>query len=168
MKRKLPWIIVVSALAGAIVQAVMFWPQLPEKVASHFDAGGQADGWMTKTSFIALTLLLQAGLSALMLGLGRIIGALPNSLINIPNKEYWLAEERRSETLDEMIWMMDWIAAGTSVFLFVILYLTFDANVGEEKELNSTVTWIVTVAFSVGLIGFCIVRTMKYYRVPVH
>jgi hypothetical protein len=110
--------------------------------------------------------MLQLGIAVMFLGLGRMIGALPNSLINIPNKEYWLAEERRSETLGETIWMMDWIAAGTSVFLLGTFYLTFDANVGEEKELNSIVTWIVAVAFSVGLIGFCIVRTMKYYKVP--
>ncbi len=166
MKNGIPWLIVATSLIGSIIQAAVYWPHLHEQVASHFGAGGQADGWMSKVTFVAFTVGLQIGIAVSMLGIGRLIGVLPNSMINIPNKEYWLAKERRTKTLRETIWMMDWIAAGTSVFLLLIFYLAFDANVGENNQLNSFATWGAVVAYTVGLIGFCIVRTMKYYRVP--
>ena len=86
--KSLPWLIVAAALIGSILQAVFFWPHLPDEVASHFNAVGQADGWMSKTAFVAVTLLIQIGLAAMMLGFGWLIKVLPTSMINIPNREY--------------------------------------------------------------------------------
>lgn len=164
--KSLPWIIVATALIGSILQAVLFWPQLPDKVASHFDSAGQPDGWMSKTNFVAMTLLIQFGLAAIMLGIGWLIRVLPSSMINIPNKEYWLAEERRDQTLNDSAAMMAWIAAGTAVCMMVVFYFSFDANVGEKNGLNSTATWIAVVVFMVWLLAYCAVSLQKYYRVP--
>ena len=164
--KSLPWLIVAAALIGSILQAVFFWPHLPNEVASHFNAAGQADGWMSKTAFVALTLLIQIGLAAMMLGFGWLIKVLPTSMINIPNREYWLADERREQTLGESESLMAWIAAGTAVFMMVIFYLTFDANVGEKKGLNSSASWSCAIVYMVGLLVFCVMRLKKYFRVP--
>lgn len=161
-----PWLIVAAALIGSILQAVFFWPHLPDEVASHFNAVGQADGWMSKTAFVAVTLLIQIGLAAMMLGFGWLIKVLPTSMINIPNREYWLADERREQTLGESESLMAWIAAGTAVFMMVIFYLTFDANVGEKKGLNSSASWSCAIVYMVGLLVFCVMRLKKYFRVP--
>jgi len=161
-----PWLIVATALIGSILQAIFFWPALPEKVASHFDGNGQPDGWMSKTSFVAITLLIQFGIAAVMLGIGWLIRVLPPSLINIPNKEYWLAEERSDQTVSDMESMMAWISAGTAIFMLFVFYLTFDANVAENKGLNSNATWIGVVIYLVWLLVFCVVRLKKYYSVP--
>lgn len=164
--KSLPWLIVAAALIGSILQAVFFWPHLPDEVASHFNAVGQADGWMSKTAFVAVTLLIQIGLAAMMLGFGWLIKVLPTSMINIPNREYWLADERREQTLGESESLMAWIAAGTAVFMMVIFYLTFDANVGEKKGLNSSASWSCAIVYMVGLLVFCVMRLKKYFRVP--
>lgn len=162
-----PWLIVATALVGSIAQAIFFWPQLPEKVASHFGAGGQPDGWMSKTNFVAVTLLIQVGIAGVMFGVGRLVNVLPISMVNIPNREYWLAEERREQTLSETESMLAWIAAGTAAFMMVIFYLTFEANVGVNKRLNSTVTWVAIGVYFVWLLLFCVVRLRKYYRIPM-
>ena len=164
--KSIPWLIVAAALIGSIVQAVFFWPHLPDEVASHFNAAGQADGWMSKTAFVAVTLLIQIGLAAMMFGFGWLTKVLPTSMINIPNREYWLADERREQTLEESQSMMAWIAAGTAVFMMVIFYLTFDANVGEKKRLNSSASWSCAIVYMVGLLVFCVMRLKKYFRVP--
>lgn len=164
--KSLPWIIVATALIGSILQAVLFWPQLPNKVASHFNGAGQPDGWMSKTNFVAMTLLLQFGLAAMMFGIGWLVRVLPPSMINIPNKEYWLAGERRDQTLNDSAAMMAWIAAGTAVFMMVIFYFSFDANVGEKNGLNSTATWIAVVIYLVWLTVYCVMSLKKYYSVP--
>ena len=164
--KSLPWLIVAAALIGSILQAVFFWPHLPDEVASHFNAVGQADGWMSKTAFVAVTLLIQIGLAAMMLGFGWLIKVLPTSMINIPNRECWLADERREQTLGESESLMAWIAAGTAVFMMVIFYLTFDANVGEKKGLNSSASWSCAIVYMVGLLVFCVMRLKKYFRVP--
>ena len=164
--KMIPWLIVATALVGSVLQAVFFWPGLPDEVASHFNAAGQADGWMSKTAFVALTLLMQIGLAAMMFGVGWLIKVVPTSMINIPNREYWLADERREQTLDESESMMAWISAATAIFLMVIFYLTFDANVGEKKGLNTSATWICSIVYMVWLLVFCVMRLKKYFRVP--
>jgi len=166
MKSKIPLLILATAIVGSIIQAVIYWPQMPEKMATHFGAGGQPDGWMARTSFVGLTILMQIGLAGMMLGFGRLTRILPTSMINIPNREYWLADERREQTLRETESMMAWIAAGTAMFLLLIFWLTFDANTGEEIKLNAFVSWIAVVVFVVALLGFCFARVAKYYRVP--
>ncbi|QEG21090.1 DUF1648 domain-containing protein [Mariniblastus fucicola] len=165
MTRLVPWAMLASALVGTALLAFFYWDQLPARVASHFGPGGQANGWMSKPGFVAVMLATQVGVAAMMLGVGYLIRVLPTSMINIPNREYWLAESRRDRTLRETASMMAWIAAGTAVFLMVVYWLTLDANV-DEKGLNSTATWISTIVFIAGLIGFCVVRLSKYYRVP--
>ena len=164
--KSIPWLIVATALIGSIVQAVFYWPYLPDEVASHFNAAGQADGWMSKTAFVTFVLLMQIGLAAMMFGIGWLIKVLPISMVNIPNREYWLAEERREQTLEESQSMMAWIAAATAIFLMVIFYLTFEANIGKEKQLNSAVSWICLFVFMVWLLVFCVVRLKKYYVLP--
>ena len=128
----IPWLIVAVVLIGSIAQAIFFWPQLPDKVASHFDAAGQPDSWMSKTGFIATMLLVQVGIAAIMLGTGWLIKVLPASMINIPNREYWLADDRRERTFCDIESMLAWFAAGTTVFMLVIFYLTFEANIGNQ------------------------------------
>ena len=166
MKSKIPWLVSATALIGSIVLTAIYWPQLPEKMASHFNAGGQPDGWMNKGSFVGLMVLIQFGLAAMMFGIGRLTRVLPPSMINVPNREYWLADERREQTLQDSESMLAWIAAGTSVFLMVIFWLTFDANIGEDQQLNSTISWIALAVYLLGLFGFCFVKLAKYYRIP--
>ena len=47
-----------------IVAGIIFWNQLPDQVAIHFNAAGEADGWASKT---AAVLGLPAGLAVLHL-----------------------------------------------------------------------------------------------------
>jgi len=166
MKSKIPLLILATAIAGSIILPIIYWSQMPDEMATHFDAGGQPDGWMSKGAFAGLLILLQVGLAAMMLGIGRLTRVLPTSILNIPNREYWLAEERREQTLGETESMMAWIAAGTAVFLLFVFWLTFDANTGKEIKLNAFVSWVSVIVFVVGLLGYCFAKIAKYYRVP--
>jgi hypothetical protein len=68
---------------------------LPDSVATGFDVDGRADGWMSSTFYTWFTLTFLIGLPALI---GYLVNTLPRRLphwTNIPNREYWLATERR-------------------------------------------------------------------------
>ena len=79
---------------------VYWYPQLPEYVASHFDGAGVADGWQSREGFLAVFTAAGIG-SFLLVGLGApLIKRTPRHLINLPNKDYWLAPERIESTLD--------------------------------------------------------------------
>lgn len=48
------------------------WPQLPEQVASHWNAAGEVDGWMSKTTFVMMMGGLMIGSYLILLLIPRI------------------------------------------------------------------------------------------------
>ena len=55
---KLSKILLVILSVIFIGQLVYFYPQLPATIASHFNASGQANDWMSKSSFYAFEIIL--------------------------------------------------------------------------------------------------------------
>ena len=67
--------LVVSLIAyiSAISYAIIMYPELPSRVASHFGPGGQPNGYMTKESLITVTIIaiiLIAGVTFFLVYLG--------------------------------------------------------------------------------------------------
>lgn len=58
------WILIALVVAAFVVGA-FFYPQFPERVATHWSAAGEADGYMNKTWGVFLLPLVMAGLFAL-------------------------------------------------------------------------------------------------------
>lgn len=96
---RLSRVILVFLIAVFISQCVFYYPNLPEMMATHFNGAGEADGWMAKPNFF----LFEVGILLLIVlqftFMPWLIGKMPKAFINMPNKEYWFAEERRAETL---------------------------------------------------------------------
>jgi uncharacterized membrane protein len=87
-----------AILATGLVQCVHDFPLLPERMASHFAASGAANGWMTKSQFLMTYAAILLPALFLEFWLHRTIAATPEKRLNLPNKQYWLAPERRAET----------------------------------------------------------------------
>ena len=115
-------------LVASIAQHAWYWPQLPERVATHFGADGQPNDWMSRTASTLLLAGLQIGVPLFLMLINAISGRLPASMLNIPNKDYWLSPERRGATLCHMSRMMTWIIVLTASFMIVTAHLTFLAN----------------------------------------
>jgi hypothetical protein len=72
---------------------------LPENIATHFDVNNAPDGWMSRNSYIVLLISLIIAVPAMIsFGISALSSRFPN-LVNVPNRDYWLAPERRDESL---------------------------------------------------------------------
>lgn len=131
MKRVVFALVVLFIVLGLIQ---LFWHLnvLPEKVATHFDAQGNPDGFMSKRGFGLFQLALGIGLPLTMIGTAKLCYVLPNSMINMPNKEYWLHPDRRDATLESTESWLGWFCIGTQVFLISLQQLIFESNVRGE------------------------------------
>lgn len=72
---------------------------LPDNVATHFDGNNRANGWMSRDGYLLFTLGFMIGISTFV---SFCVGTLPRKFpqwTNIPNRDYWLAAERREESL---------------------------------------------------------------------
>lgn len=129
------------ALLGALlgsVAAFVWWTSraLPETVASHFAQSGAADGFSARADYVA-TMMVMVVLVPLLPAL------LPGSLLrggaglNIPNRGYWLAPERRDATLSFVRVHGLWLAGALALFLGYVHWLTVLANAQKPPALSS-------------------------------
>ena len=128
-----------------LAQLAYFYPQLPEQVASHFNYLGEPDGWMSKGSFTVFQVFLLVfilGMTSLTPVLFRV---LPDAFINIPNKSYWLAPERREEALRKFAETGSNLRAALLLLFIGINHFAFQANINGENLSNGV--WLILGVF---------------------
>lgn len=152
-------------IALALLQAAYFGSRLPDPVVSKFNAAGQPSDWMSRGGFLAFNLVMLIGMGALFLALPSLISRVPNEWINMPNKDYRLAPERRAATLEQMARWMEWMGAATLAFLLGITQLTIDANLREPVQLGPGVA-ALTIAYLVLLVIWAILFLRWSYQKP--
>lgn len=126
------WVTMLLLLAGAFGQAFWYGPKLPALVVSHFDLQGNANGAMPRNSFLITMVSTQLGIAAIFLLLSWLIKILPSSLINIPNRDYWLQGDKRARTILALRTMITWIGALSLLFLIAIFQLILIANLRQQ------------------------------------
>ncbi len=149
--------------AGTIVvQALHYYPRLPPMVASHFGAGGLPDDWISRKAFLACELGTTAALVVLFLGIEWALRKIPASWVNMPNKDYWLAPERREDTMARLASPVAWIGGATLVFLAGVSCLASRANLQPKVQMSNAV-WPLLGLYLVFIIA-CVVRNTRQNR----
>lgn len=164
--RRIGYSLLVAAGLLTLVQVFLYSSSLPQRVASHFGQNGAADGWMTRSSFLALHLGLQASCAAFLLAIARFGRFLPDSLLSMPHKDYWLHADRRESTLEYTEAMLTCIAGVTATFLAVVFQCVYQANVGGTGKLPTTVFLPAMMAY-MGIVLYLVVRSsFRFATVP--
>lgn len=143
-----------------VAQGLYYYPQLPERVASHFGASGAADGWSSKTSFFLVEALVVALMVVLFWGLPLAMARIPDGLINLPNKAYWLAPERREATFEAIRDGLLWCGVATLALIFVIFHWAIQANLEPPPRLPGSGMWLLLA----GYLGFMTVWAVRFHR----
>lgn len=147
-----------------ISQIVFYYPNLPEYVASNFDGSGNPQAWTSKEMFFLINILVLLIPLLVFLFLPKLLEKTPNKYLNIPNKDYWLAKDRKAETVKKVAKHFEWIFVGIISFAIIVSQLVINANIGAEKKLSSY--------FLVALIGLFIyifafiIKIFIAFRIP--
>src|SRR5467141_445300 len=96
---RLPKLVFAVLAVGAAIYFSTYYAQLPDVVASHFNGREVPNGWQTKPAFFGLFAAVSVLIAFIGFGIPRIIASVPPQLINLPNKQYWLAAEHLAETM---------------------------------------------------------------------
>jgi hypothetical protein len=130
---------------------------MPQPIASHFRSGGMPNGWQTKTGFFGLELGVVVLATVMAFGLPRILAAVPVSLINVRNKEYWFGPAQLQNTLFFFKVQFAWFGAALLAFLLFVNELVFRANLASPHRLNTT----AFVAAMAVFLTFVVVWTVR-------
>jgi predicted Ser/Thr protein kinase len=125
--------------------------QLPNRVATHFGPSGAANGWMTRQDHITLTCLTPLGLIA-VLALLLGFNMLNPQLVNIPNRDYWMAPERRRATMFILGGQNLLLGASITIFLGCIYWSILTVNQSIPPKLSGGTLFGPVVGF-VGLMA---------------
>ena len=162
--RKISLIVFVIILAFCLGHTAYYYPLLPDRVVSHFGALGQPDAWSGKESFVEIYLIVVAFIAVLFPGIGLMLRKIPTSLINLPNKDYWLSPERKQETVAVLSRQFLWFGSATLLLLLDIFHQSFRVHLGKAQALDHPL--ISIVAYVVFTTFWSIVLIVKFKRKP--
>lgn len=130
---------------------------MPPQIASHFGPSGVANAFMPRDGYVHFMLLIGVivpGALAEVIGLAGQIGG----SLKIPNKNYWMAPERRDQSLAWMSAHARWFACLLSGFICYVHWLVIAANrtqppvLAPEKIIPALVVFVLsTLAWGLSL-----------------
>ena len=144
-------------LALVVVFVLVSGTQLPPTVASHFVGSGEADAFMSRAGYLGAMCFFAAGVPAIMVfWTRRLIHRAPQR-VNLPNRAYWLAPERREGTLRAITSHMMVFGFALSLLLAWAHWEVIQANLRQPPRLASG-------RFLAGLGTFAVATAWWVYR----
>ncbi len=154
-----------SLLVAGLAHAALYFPRLPGRVASHFGAGGKPDGWSTRTEFVGVHAATLVGAAMVTLAIPRLVRVLPSTWISLPHAGYWLAAERKDETVQYLARWMMWLGSATLALFIGIGDLAFRANLRADPALGGAVWWPLGAYFAFVAVWIAALY-VRFWRVP--
>ncbi len=151
-------------VVGALAQALWYHQHLPERVASHFDAQGNANGWTTRNQNLVTQCGLILFVAGMMQGLAWGLPRMPAHLINLPHRDYWLAPARRAATFEWLGAMLQAMGCVLLGFFIVLFHATWRANQTDGQRLEFSLAGTLG---AMTLVTVCVVGSMlRRFRKP--
>jgi uncharacterized membrane protein len=144
---RLPGSIFTALIVYGVMQGHYYASRMPDILATHFGGRGQPNGWQTHSAFLVTEVFVVALATLIGFGVPALMRAIPVSLMNVPNKEYWFAPERRENTLAYFRMTFAWFGCGLLAFLLFVNELVFRANLVTPRRLNTTAFVAVLFTF---------------------
>jgi uncharacterized membrane protein len=124
---------------------------LPARVAVHFDANNFADGWVTRQQYGFYALLLLIGLPLLLFAAMAGLPRLTEGKGQVPNCEYWFANERKEQTKSYLLDHSSWLGTMTLAVLYGMHVLLMRANESRPPKISSDRFLTMIFIYSCGL-----------------
>lgn len=160
---KLPLGLLALLIVVGCVLQYWYWPQLPDRPATHFDANGQPNDWMDKGTATLISTGLIAILPIFFVGISQIIRWLPTWMINLPYREYWLAPERRLGTHRWLSGWMTWFSVAINMLMVVLNHVVFIAN-RDNQPLSMGWFWSSLGTFLTFTVALLVIMMRRFHK----
>jgi hypothetical protein len=120
--------------------------ELPLTVASHFDAAGQPNAFMSRAGYIRFVLCLAIGLPVAVVAILTTVYSRATDL-KLPNREYWLAPGRLNRTRSFLVAHGVWFGSLLVTLVCCVHWLELDANRLQPQHLSNQMFAAVLIAF---------------------
>lgn len=147
-----PAAVLIALYVAAALQYLRFASRLPDQVAVHFAGDGSPNGWSSRSTFFLVYAIVLGVSGLLWLAIFAMLRA-DVGRINLPNRGYWLAPERRELTVSYLRRWFLWFGAVLTGVLVGSFELVMRANTRPLVRLDNQVFHQLFIPFIV----FCVV-----------
>jgi hypothetical protein len=158
-------IVLLVAFGVAIALFLATSATLPATVATHFAAGGRADGFMTRIGYQVFYCALMTFMVVVTYGSLTWLPARFPHLLNLPSRDYWMAPQRRVATLATLRAFGVAMALLTVTLLVAIHLLVVDAHDRTPPTLHEAAVFAIVGAFVALLVALLVAIYMRF-RTP--
>lgn len=166
MSKSISKLVCFALLLANIVQVGLTVQQWPQRVAIQFNAAGQPGGWASREAHLLLWLAMVVLLPLFMMGVFYSVRFLPDQLINIPHREFWLAGERREQSVRQISRMGYWFTCLLLLFFAVLYWILLAANQAVPPRLPALAMWLLLASFLLAVGGWLVVFYAKFRTPP--
>lgn len=125
---------------------------LPQQMATHFDASGHPNGWMSRSSAVAFQGVIGV-IPPLIISTGFfVVRFAPPEQIRVPGRDFWFAPERRAETCAYLSRQGFWLASMLVLLQALVWYQLIEANAKSIPQLSSLEFLVVLGIFGAAII----------------
>src|SRR5678816_2552229 len=121
---------------------------------------------MRRATYTLLMLGLVILVPLLVAASTLLVRVLPPQLVNLPNKRYWLAPERRAASLEALGSLGLRFAVALAVFLCFVHWLVAQANSVQPPRLAETWFLVGLAVFGAATLGWIYGLFRRFRRVP--
>ena len=150
-----PWVRVLAAVAVLGWLIVLAWQTqvLPDRVPTHFGAGGEPDGWSSRAGALAISALLPL-LVVLPIPLTSMLVVRAPELINAPNKDWWTATGPRLRRFERLVREDLWLITALTLALLVAVQVGMTVAAGSaDGRLPQELMFGGLALFGIGLVA---------------
>lgn len=155
----------VAVYVGSITIILGTHSMLPERVAIHFGVNGVADGWASPTGHSAIFLGMLTFFLILFLGIPRLILSLPDDLINMPNKGYWLDPARRSQAGRMLQDLLSEYGTVMIIMVTLMALISLNANLAAQVHLRMDL-FLGVMGLFLGYTAWWCIRLTRRFKLP--
>ncbi len=145
-----PFILLMALDMALVVFVMQSSSGLPDTLATHFNAAGKANGWMSIDAYVLYACLIPVGFMALFGLPVWLMWRYPSVQPNVPNKAYWMKPENRGRALGMIARSMLWMSSLLVLFVGALHWQVMLANrVSPPTFPSGTMTLVLVVFFTV-------------------
>jgi uncharacterized membrane protein len=163
---RLPLIVLALLFVCFVIELAVDATRLPGMVATHFDLAGKANSYMTRSMHLKTIGAFGLLVPLAELALFYFIGSFKSDFVNIPHRHYWLAPERRDETLKFIFRQGAWLTCLTLAFFGMIEQSIVVANQSHPAFLSPPVIFGPAGGFLVCIGIWMVIFLRRFARVP--
>jgi uncharacterized membrane protein len=161
-----PLAVLLGLVAGWAADLAWHLPRLSPRVAVHFGPSGAANGWMTHRQMVLFDAGVMGFAIAAIMGAALLMRVLPTQLVNVPNRDYWFAPERRAQTVVRFLGHMLWLCCLVVALLIAVDHLIFVVNLRPGlPRLTAAEIVAPMAAFGLGL-AVWVIRLYRLFPRP--